>query len=250
MFVVNLTNSDGSRHSVACTPTGGCRSLACMFMLCCLTTALILWFYLPHICRDLHCGDDYYDDDDDDDNTYYSPQLSYYAGSHDDDYTSHSYYSSSSCSSKLASTCYITVTSPTSGESYAHGDEVLVEWESAGISENADDGRTYVDVYYCSSSDADTPCYSNSDCVYLGQWYDSDKRGTIQFRHTTGTLYICLEDDYYMSPYGYSGAFTMSEDRRRLVAASETPTESSTSTSTEGNSQDAPAEKTGLEGVL
>ena len=85
MFVVNLTNSDRSR--LACTPTGGCRSLACMFALCCLTTALILWFYL-HICRDLHCGDDYYDDDDDDDNKYYSPQLSYYAGSLDDDYTS------------------------------------------------------------------------------------------------------------------------------------------------------------------
>ena len=157
--------------------------------------------------------------DDDDYNSSY-----YYAGSHGSYYSPHSYSYSSSCS---PSDCYITLTSPTEGESYVLGDKVPVKWESAGMTENTDDGTTYVDVYYCTSYDADTSCYSNSDCKFLGEWYDSYKEGTIQFYYTTGTLYICLEDDYYTSPYGYSGAFTMSADRRRL-AAPETAMEPST----------------------
>lgn len=163
--------------------------------------------------------DDNWDDYDDD-----------YYNTPDDDYTpSPHYYSYSSG----GDSSYLTVTSPVEGAYYVHNDKVPVEWESFGLSQNSDDGETYVDVYFCTSYDASKSCYSNSDCVYLGRWYDSYKSGTIRFQYTVGTLYICLEDDFYTSPFGYSGAFTMAASRR-LTAPK--PSEDQLKTESEGQS--------------
>lgn len=131
------------------------------------------------------------------------------------DYADNSYQSPHTHAYSSGGASYITVSSPTEGSSFVHGENVPVEWTSLGITVDEEEGVASVDVYYCTSGqESGESCYNNADCTYLGKWYDSYRAGTLIFSYTVGKLYVCLEDDFYTSPFGYSGGFTMSANRR------------------------------------
>ena len=180
--------------------------------LCVCFGTLLVGAFVVSLAVALSAGSSSYDDDYDSDSDS-GAASSYYAGSHSTYYTpsTYAYYSMNA---------YISVTSPVSGSSYAHGDTIPVEWSSAGVSVDSSNNKAYLDVYYCTSYDEDTACFNNGDCTHTGRWEDSHKAGSFIFNYATGTLYICLEDYKYIKPFGYSGAFTMSANRRLESSAS------------------------------
>ena len=177
----------------------------------CLAASLCLVFTISLIAG-LTAGNSSSSDDSADGTTapHGSAGSSYYADSSYQSPHTHEYSSGTAA--------YITVSSPVEGSSYFHGEHVPVEWTSLGLTVDEEEGVASVDVYYCTSAEASVSCYNNADCTYLGKWYDSYRSGTLIFSYTVGTLYICLEDDFYTSPFGYSAGFTMSANRRLRLA--------------------------------
>ena len=89
---------------------------------------------------------------------------------------------------------------------------MLIQWESSGLTVN-DEGETNIDVYLCTGW-GDMSCYKNRKCHYQLEWDDSHKEGYATFYYTIGNIYVCLEDTKFYSVYGYSGEFTITDDRR------------------------------------
>lgn len=170
------------RRVAGSTPRRACVRIVCMLVSALLVFGLYILIVKTHASekngkRD---DDDSYDDDDDD-------------GINDD-------------------AASITVLKPTEGSIYGHGDKVLIQWESSGLTVN-DEGETNIDVYLCTGW-GDMSCYKNRKCHYQLEWDDSHKEGYATFYYTIGNIYVCLEDTKFYSVYGYSGEFTITDDRR------------------------------------
>lgn len=171
------------RRVAGSTPRRACVRIVCMLVSALLVFGLYILIVKTHASEKNGKRDDdnSYDDDDDD-------------GINDDNAAS------------------ITVLKPTEGSIYGHGDKVLIQWESSGLTVN-DEGETNIDVYLCTGW-GDMSCYKNRKCHYQLEWDDSHKEGYATFYYTIGNIYVCLEDTKFYSVYGYSGEFTITDDRR------------------------------------